>query len=665
MRTFSEIEILEKIDNGETFEALLEEGSLEIRVLEYVPYICTAIHAGNRLQESLKQKCRLSDQERLREEDPYTDEMILSFPISLIGRDSRYEYDLNRSTEECVYTTAFKQKVWKRPLTQRQKQLSLEKHACYYRILERVVRKVREKFRGCLIFDLHSFNHKVPGREEAPVFNLGTWNLDMRQWKPLVTKLESELAKIKLPNMEVTVGRDRIFYGKGYQSYFSRNNLVNAPTIPLEVLKVFMDEESGELYPLVLNDLKKGLHTAILNTAAQFLRTLGRKKIKRSDLTFSEFEPIVFKVDKELFQLAKGINTLHYVNPINIQQEQKRFLSNPNRYTPVFRYRQLGIDPYVFREKLYRLPVSQIHDPILQGLYRATVNHMANKIDMIATVGTDKFLYNSLRYYGEPTPADIANAHFILYSPEIPNLPEEEKSCITAEDCKRIFEEEAKSRNMDIRVQLSNRIVAKAMVENDKTTLLVNRNVQPTQVSLNALIHHELGVHMVTTINGKKQPLKIFSLGFPNNTRTQEGLAILSEYLSGNLRVYRLKELALRVLAVQMMVSGMHFRQVFRVLTENHEMNEATAFRLCARVFRGGGFTKDYLYLRGLKDLLSYHQENDLTPLLCGKVSQEYTGVVKDLLVRGMIPKPHFQAFAMDDPGERFPVLDYLLTALR
>ena len=50
-----------------------------------------------------------------------------------------------------------------------------------------------------------------------------------------------------------------------------------------------------------------------------------------------------------------------------------------------------------------------------------------------------------------------------------------------------------------------------------------------------ALAHHEVGVHMVTTINATLQPLNIFKIGMPINTKTQEGLAVLSEYLSDNL----------------------------------------------------------------------------------------------------------------------------------
>ncbi len=71
------------------------EGGCFIKIDEYLPVVCTAIHAGHRLRSDLTNQCLLSDSERLFEEDPYTDDMIMSQPIVLIGLDSRFEYDLN------------------------------------------------------------------------------------------------------------------------------------------------------------------------------------------------------------------------------------------------------------------------------------------------------------------------------------------------------------------------------------------------------------------------------------------------------------------------------------------------------------------------------------------------------------------------------------------
>ena len=51
------------------------------------------------------------------------------------------------------------------------------------------------------------------------------------------------------------------------------------------------------------------------------------------------------------------------------------------------------------------------------------------------------------------------------------------------------------------------------MVNNDKGILLINKDAQFTQKELQAFAHHELGIHMLTTINAKKHPLKVLSIG--------------------------------------------------------------------------------------------------------------------------------------------------------
>jgi hypothetical protein len=71
---------------------------------------------------------------------------------------------------------------------------------------------------------------------------------------------------------------------------------------------------------------------------------------------------------------------------------------------------------------------------------------------------------------------------------------------------------------------------------------------------------------MVTTMDSNLKKLKIFNLGLPVNTLTQEGLAILGEYLSGNITLHRLKKIAYRVIIVDMMCNGADFIECFNLL---------------------------------------------------------------------------------------------------
>lgn len=664
MQTLSEREMIAAIAAEELFEAELESGSFRIKIEEYVPYICTAIHAGHLMLDELAEKCLLSSSQRLMEEDPFTDDLISSFPITLVAQDSRYEYDLNRDPENCIYESAWGQKVWGSPLSESEKQFPREKHSSYYRILKHLLSALEKKFGGALLLDLHSYNWKIRNHKVAPVFNIGTKQVNLRRWKNTILKLEKHLSTIPLPNLDTDVKRNSVFLGMGYQAAFVREHLQDTLIIPLEVKKIFMDEETGELFPLVLEELQRGLHISVLEAAATFNSTLKRSRLKKRELLPPDLEPIILTVDKALFKLSRNIETLHYVNPINIQQEKRRFFTRKD-YLPDFCYRQLRIDPYSFQEKLYKLPVSEINDPLIRGLYRSVVEASATKVEMLAKVGTPQFLYNSLRYYGKPDTDDIANARFLLHAGNLP-LETNNRQKISAEQAKPIFEEAVERLGIQCKVVLSSRLVANAMVDNSRRMLMISRNARLTRMEIEALIHHELGVHMLTTYNALQQPLHMLRLGLPGSSHTQEGLAVLSEYISGNINLNRLQTLSLRVLAVDMMIQGMNFGSVYHRLIEEYSIKTDVAFNLTTRIFRGGGFTKDYLYLKGFRDLLALYRSKDITALLVGKTGIQFHDTLNSLIDRKILHAPKYISPAFINPSKvETPVLDYLVSSIK
>ena len=174
---------------------------------------------------------------------------------------------------------------------------------------------------------------------------------------------------------------------------------------------------------------------------------------------------------------------------------------------------------------------------------------------------------------------------------------------------------------------------------------------------------------MVTTMNAIEQPLKIFSIGLPVNTLTQEGLAILSEYYSDSINLDRLRELGLRVLAVRYMTSGKAFSETFNILVEKYKMEPDNAYYLAARVYRGGGFTKDALYLKGLKSILSFMDSGQsIKNLLIGKTSVEYIDTIDELVARKMINPPKYYTKVFKEHEENpsiNPILQYIFNGLK
>jgi uncharacterized protein (TIGR02421 family) len=118
----------------------------------------------------------------------------------------------------------------------------------------------------------------------------------------------------------------------------------------------------------------------------------------------------------------------------------------------------------------------------------------------------------------------------------------------------------------------------------------------------------------------------------------QEGLAVLSEYLVGGLSRPRLRLLAGRVVAAGAVVDGASFVEVYRLLKRDHGFAGRTAFVVTMRVFRGGGLTKDMVYLQGLQQILEYvGQRHRLDPLYVGKIAVRHIPIIRELQWRGVL----------------------------
>ncbi|MGI9552600.1 MAG: tyrosine/phenylalanine carboxypeptidase domain-containing protein, partial [Aurantibacter sp.] len=174
------------------------------------------------------------------------------------------------------------------------------------------------------------------------------------------------------------------------------------------------------------------------------------------------------------------------------------------------------------------------------------------------------------------------------------------------------------------------------------------------------------GVHLVTTFNGLLQPLKIFSNGLPNNVETQEGLAVFSEYMSGALTLKRLKELAYRVLATDSLIKGCSFADTFDLIHNQYKLNRNDAFSITLRAHRGGGFTKDRLYMSGLRKVFNrYKKEEPMDNLLTGKVSMDYEASIKKLYKIGLVKKITYRNKAYGQCLNIDKTLDFILKNLK
>ena len=171
--------------------------------------------------------------------------------------------------------------------------------------------------------------------------------------------------------------------------------------------------------------------------------------------------------------------------------------------------------------------------------------------------------------------------------------------------------------------------------------LLINSRQKVAEDRVESLLAHEISTHVLTYFNGQAQPFRQLYVGLPDYEELQEGLAVLAEYLTGGLTGPRLRILAARVLAANMVTEGAGFIEVFRVLDTTYGLTQKLAFNITLRIFRGGGLLKDMVYLRGLLRLLDYlGNGGSLQPLLLGKFGAEHLHIVRELQWRKVLAEP-------------------------
>ncbi|MEA1785401.1 flavohemoglobin expression-modulating QEGLA motif protein [Arenibacter sp. GZD96] len=382
--------------------------------------------------------------------------------------------------------------------------------------------------------------------------------------------------------------------------------------------------------------------------------------------TLTKEHPTLFKIDTELDLLVKKIELLSYVNPINMEKEKQRFFTSKYIDNPVFSYPKLKFNPFELQRKFFAQPLERIKDSTAQQLYQDIIYYYSNMIQCIEHIGDHKkFYYNSLRVYGTPTEKDVHNAQFILHFADEKTELRTEKYYSSAE-AKTYFEQFITHYNFPLKIGYSTSIAANAMVSNRTQTLLIKKNAKFSRNQLLTLANHEIGVHLVTTYNGLAQPLKIFSNGFPKNVETQEGLAVFSEYMCGSLTLNRLKELAYRVIASDSLIKDFSFSDTFHLLHNYYKLNRDDAFTITLRAHRGGGFTKDRLYLSGLRKIYKrYLQAEPMVALLSGKVAMEYEAAIMHLKDMGLVTENSHQNKAFSQNLNTNKTLDFILNNLK
>ncbi|MCC9138515.1 N-formylglutamate amidohydrolase [Pontibacter silvestris] len=233
------------------------------------PLIATAIHSGHDVRRNIKDFFFLSEKERLREEDPFTDQWVSVADNQITGHNSRFEMDLNRPRERAIYRKpedTWGLQVWKNELADELALESLAHYDKFYEDVKLLLTKVQQQHGCFVVYDLHTYNHKREGAsgpaadpEQNPEVNIGTGNMNREKWAPVVDTFMHTLSSYNYNGRRLDVRENVKFQGGHFMRWIHDTFPNKACVLSIKFKKFFMDEWTGKPDQAQLQQIKQAL----------------------------------------------------------------------------------------------------------------------------------------------------------------------------------------------------------------------------------------------------------------------------------------------------------------------------------------------------------------------------------------------------------------------
>lgn len=502
-----------------------------------------------------------------------------------------------------------------------------------------------EKFKAFLIielwpeqvYDTHDFVLKAPESRIPATINA------LKKGFGMIERI--------YPQVHVRVVENEVRHPRDLQPLLSMDESKEAGILMIGISVPNIYRESlHQPYPIFHRKFLAKTSEAIKRGVFEFMRVQASEGFtSHHTLGKSRLSSIVRHTDAQLAEIDQKMDFLLRITPVNERAEWENFRQCDFSKRPSFKYRLIAIDPEIEKRKLYKIRLEKIDDPTLATIFRAKRLELEMQLTMLQERETPAFRHISDSLYGALDAATIAQAEEVLNNvkpisaaTDVLSVGQFAKEAEKELDVYRsIFSE------LDLCLEIR-KDVSGIMVS--KSALLINEDFAVSRSRAEALIQHEVGTHILTYCNGKSQPLRQLYAGFAGYDQLQEGLAVLAEYLVGGLTPGRLRLLAARVKAVHALQQGGSFIDAYRMLTNELGYDGKFAFNIAMRVYRGGGFSKDAIYFRGIIELLNYLRKGgDFEVLYVGKFPLGHVPFIQELIYRNILRKPVLPRHLQED----------------
>jgi uncharacterized protein (TIGR02421 family) len=328
------------------------------------------------------------------------------------------------------------------------------------------------------------------------------------------------------------------------------------------------------------------------------------------------------------------------LNPINREEEFEKFVQDTS-YNPQFRYNSFDVQYHIDGLEQLKIP----NDHPLSELFEEIREDLLIEAFALKNIGTSRFSIEGI--FPRITRNVIDEAKKILREPRQP-LPKKNKVLSASDLAKQL---QATLDQYDCRgwsIIFDRHANSRVSVSAGKKQITIREQEMFAQIDADKLIKHEIETHVLRSVNGAKQRLKVCAIGLPRYLATEEGLAMYNEGIVQPIPQEKFLRVARQVL-ISYYASKLSFSQTFKLVREYYR-NDRTCFAAVLRAKRGladtsrpGGYSKDHCYLQGYLEIKEYVAHGgDLKSLYAGKIALQHSYLVQTGLLEAPKVLPDF-----------------------
>ncbi len=246
------------------------------------PVIGVALHDGHHVRPEILSHMVISEDDRLREEDPLTGDWVGVGATQVVVHRSRFELDLNRPRERAIYRTpeeAWGLVVWKEIPPRALLEQSLAAYDQFYREMFELLCDIESRHGYFVVYDLHSYNYRRYGRNappepaiENPEIDVDATPVDKERWGALLDRFLSDLRGYEFQGRRLDVRTNIKFPGSHFAQWVCRNFPETGLALSVEVRKFFMDEWDGTPFRETVDEVGELLRATVPGVLSELSR---------------------------------------------------------------------------------------------------------------------------------------------------------------------------------------------------------------------------------------------------------------------------------------------------------------------------------------------------------------------------------------------------------